>query len=107
MFAHHLALRMGEVNVSRMLRKITMDQLITWMAYTRICGPMDDARQDAGWAALRMDLHNIHRGQSVPKSIEPFLPKFEAVAPAARKWSGWEYNKQMAYIIAGRTAHTQ
>ena len=105
LFAHHLALRMGEINVRRMLRKITMDQLIDWMAYTRISGPVDESRQVSGWAAVRMDLYNIYRGNSFPKSIDSFLPKFEA--RKQRKWSGWEYNKQMAYIIAGRTAYTQ
>lgn len=91
---------MSEVNVQQMLRKISMDQLHEWMAYAQIAGPLGDQRQDVRIAGLRMDLYNINRGTSSAKPVEPFLLSWGTIK---RKWSGWKYNKQMAYIIAGAT----
>ena len=92
---------MGEVNVDRMLDKISLEQFTDWMAYTQIQGPIDDTRGDAQVGHVRLDLYNIFRGKKSAKSRpDEFRPKWVQV----KTNSGWEHNKQMAYLIASLTS---
>ena len=93
---------MGEINVDRMLSKITLEQLTDWLAYTSIVGPIDDRRGDSQVSFIRMDLYNIFRGnKSAKTNPEEFALKWITKERTNR---GWQHNKQMAYLIAGATA---
>ncbi len=95
---------MGEINVDRMLNKITMEQFIYWIAYSHHNGPIDDKRGDAQAAGIRMDDYNRSRSRTQHgKNIDQFMLEFEVKSHSTSS-RGWEHNKMMAYMIAGATS---
>ncbi len=102
LFAHRLALTLGEPNVKKLLRSISYVQLLRWIAYDSI-EPFGEIRADARSAQITAAVVNFQRalgGKRTPLPLQDFLLKFGSSSKGKQTW---EEKKAMAYIIAGVT----
>jgi hypothetical protein len=78
-----LAVLFDEVNVDRLLRRITARQFAEWRVALRQC-MFGERRQDYRAAQMVAMLHNVNVKKEHQKSIEYFLLKFDG-EPETRK----------------------
>lgn len=89
-FAMRLAKEMGIPNVNGMLRGISGNDLVEWMAYAKL-EPFGEERDDLRMAILGTFLGNVlyqlHTGkEDTPFTIEMLMPKFEeSVEPISKE----------------------
>jgi len=83
-FAHRLALKLGHIDVDRMLRQISIRQLNEWRAYADL-EPFDEERADLRAASIVQALVNPHRRKgSPPVALKDCVLRFgdeEATTP--------------------------
>lgn len=72
MFAHRLALALGEPRVEAMLARLTARELATWMAYYR-AEPWGAEVEDARHGTLMALLYNLWRGRRPAKKPAHFM----------------------------------
>lgn len=73
-----LALKLGRVNVNKMLDEIGMPQLTEWMAYYQL-EPFGEERADFRMARLAATMVNMWRDQDKSNAVTEadFMPNFE------------------------------
>ncbi len=80
-FALRLAKELGIPNVDGMLKRISGNDLVEWMAYAKL-EPFGEERADLRMAVLGSFLGNVlyqlHTGkEDTPFTVENLMPKFE------------------------------
>jgi hypothetical protein len=103
MFAHDLAVTMRRVSVGGMLREITWEQFLDWVAYSEV-KRFGDAREDARAAFIVRALYNINRDVKEQKEpfklaslVQDFLEELQEVEQAPRKQT-WQQQKSIAHM---------
>jgi hypothetical protein len=98
-----LALRLGYVNVSGMLRSISSEQFLEWMQYDTI-EPFGEWRDDWRSAEIVTMIANVNRDSK--KKREPyrttdFLVKFGEQEVEKKKAQTWQDQKMIAAMFVG------
>lgn len=75
LFAHRLALALGNIDVDAMLDGISSDQLIRWIAYAKI-EPFGEERGDLRSAIVASTIANANRIKGRVFKIDDFMPEF-------------------------------
>jgi hypothetical protein len=106
-FAYRLALATGEVNVDRLLRKLTWPQLQEWMEYDAEIEPIGARRSDWQAASICTAFANVTlatRGARKRFRMKDFLLEFdrqekevkeEAQAETGQSWQQMKFIAQM------------
>lgn len=85
-FAYSLALKLGEVNVDRMLSKINGKQLLEWMAFSEL-EPFGPRREDERAGVIVKAIYDVNRKKgSKPAKLEDCTPMFGDVPKPKKSW---------------------
>jgi hypothetical protein len=99
--------RLGQVNVDAMLRRITMQQFMEWAEYSTL-EPFDEVRADYRAASIVQMIANMNRDikkHPNPFSIEDFVLGFGDSGEArSRKKQTWQEQKLIAAQFAAMYA---
>lgn len=92
-----MALKLGHINVDRMLEEISIHQLHEWRAYAEI-EPFDEVRDDYRTASIVSAIYHTNRGKGAPtRPIKDFVLKFD---DEPRQQQTWQQQKAIAQLYA-------
>lgn len=103
MFAHRLALELGQADVDGMLAGLTRRQVIRWLAYDRV-EPIGPPREDVRHARMMWLIYTRTRSRKdKPLKVADFIPRWSAVSTKAKE--SWQSMKSRLKVWA--SAHNQ
>lgn len=104
--AYDLAAHLKEVDVDRMLRRITWPKFVEWLGYLQL-EPIGEERMDWRFATLCALLANVHRDTKKrwkPYEAKEFLLRFGLPPAPARTQSGKDQFEAWMLILGDHKA---
>lgn len=94
-----MAVKLGVVNVDKMLRSLTAKQFIEWEMYATI-EPFSEKRADYRAASIVMSIVNANRRKKdKPITLEDAMLRFDAPDAPQRGKQPWQQKKAIAQAI--------
>lgn len=65
------------MTVSELLERTSPRELLEWMAYERVAGPLGPRRGDIQAAVVASTVANANRGKGRPLPVDDFIPEWD------------------------------
>jgi hypothetical protein len=100
-FAYRLAVKLGYVNVDKMLSEISFRQLLEWETFSQL-EPFDEERADVRSAHIVSMIANTNRNpkkRSKPWPLEDFIIPFGDSEKREKPRKSWQHMKMIAQMM--------
>ena len=93
-----MAVRLGVVNVQKMLRSMTAKQFVEWAAYAQL-EPFDEMRADYRAAYISSMIFNMAVAAKDRKPLNDFLLKWDSESEPPKPKQTWQEQQAIARMI--------